>query len=178
MKPGNPPLRLIRLLDQVRERIRYKHYSLSTEKVYPYRVRFFIRWHGRNGAMRHPREMGSPEVEAIPTMPATPGVRHRHAFDGRRPPNPPPCRHRAASVRQKRSASTDQPLQARPALLSNVMSTISSLARLFSPARSASVSRASGTVSWTFMWNFCSPDIAPLAKWVFCLSMLTLCCAS
>ena len=34
MKPGNVPLKSIRLLDQVRERIRYLHYSLSTEKVY------------------------------------------------------------------------------------------------------------------------------------------------
>ena len=55
----------------MRERIRYKHYSLSTEKVYPYTVRFFIRWHGRNGAMRHPREMGAPEVEAFLSMLAT-----------------------------------------------------------------------------------------------------------
>lgn len=31
MKPGAPPaLRATRLLDQVRERIRYKHYSLRT----------------------------------------------------------------------------------------------------------------------------------------------------
>ena len=32
MKPGAPPLRSARLLDQVRERIRYLHYSLKTEK--------------------------------------------------------------------------------------------------------------------------------------------------
>ena len=36
MKPGNPPLQSIRLLDQLRERIRYLHYSLATEKVYVY----------------------------------------------------------------------------------------------------------------------------------------------
>ena len=36
-------------MDQVRERIRYLHYSLSTEKAYLYWVRFFIRWHGRDG---------------------------------------------------------------------------------------------------------------------------------
>lgn len=51
MKPGNPPLQSTRLLDQVRERIRYLHYSLSTEKLYVYWVRFFIRWHG----LKHPR---------------------------------------------------------------------------------------------------------------------------
>ncbi len=66
-----PPLQSVRLLDQVRERIRYKHYSLSTEKVYVYWVKFFVRWHGRNGAMRHPRDMGAPEVETFLTMLAT-----------------------------------------------------------------------------------------------------------
>jgi integron integrase len=71
MKPRNPPLQSTRLLDQVRERIRYLHYSLSTEKVYLYWIRFFIRWHGRNGQMKHPREMGAPEVEAFLTMLAT-----------------------------------------------------------------------------------------------------------
>ncbi len=42
MKPGNAPLKSIRLLDQVRERIRYLHYSLSTEKVYVHWVKKFI----------------------------------------------------------------------------------------------------------------------------------------
>ena len=42
MKPGTPPLLSVRLLDQVRERIRYLHYSLSTEKTYLYWIRFFI----------------------------------------------------------------------------------------------------------------------------------------
>lgn len=40
MKPGAPSLKSMRLLDQVRERIRYMQYSLSTEKVYLYWVRF------------------------------------------------------------------------------------------------------------------------------------------
>lgn len=71
MKPGTPPLQSTRLLDQLRERIRYMHYSLSTEKVYLYWVRFFIRWHGRNGQMKHPRTMGAPEIEAFLTMLAT-----------------------------------------------------------------------------------------------------------
>ena len=68
MKPRSPPLQSIRLLDQVRERIRYLHYSLSTEKVYLYWVRFFVRWHGRDGPMTHPRAMGAPQVEAFLTM--------------------------------------------------------------------------------------------------------------
>jgi hypothetical protein len=56
-----PPLRSTRLLDQLRERLRYAHYSLSTERSYVYWVRGFIRFHG----MRHPREMGAPEVETF-----------------------------------------------------------------------------------------------------------------
>ena len=64
MKPCTQPLHSTRLLDQLRERVRYLHYSLSTEKVYLYWVRFFIRGHG----LRHPRDMGAPEVEAFLTM--------------------------------------------------------------------------------------------------------------
>jgi site-specific recombinase XerD len=71
MKPGTPPLKSTRLLDQMRERIRYRHYSLSTEKVYVYWVRFFIRWHGRAGQLQHPRNIGAPGIEAFLTMLAT-----------------------------------------------------------------------------------------------------------
>lgn len=49
-----------RLLDQLRERIRYCHYSLQTEKTYVHWARAFIRFHH----LRHPREMGAKEVEA------------------------------------------------------------------------------------------------------------------
>ena len=45
-----PPLRSKRLLDQLRERIRYAHYSLRTERTYVYWARYFIRFHGT----RHP----------------------------------------------------------------------------------------------------------------------------
>lgn len=69
MKPGTPPLQSIRLLDQVRERIRYLHYSLKTEKAYLHWVRFFIRWNATQpGGMRHPRDMGKTEIEAFLSM--------------------------------------------------------------------------------------------------------------
>nr|WP_315205811.1 integron integrase [uncultured Albidiferax sp.] len=69
MKPGTPPLQSTRLLDQVRERIRYLHYSLKTGKAYLYWVRFFIRWSATQpGGMRHPRDMGAAEVEAFLSM--------------------------------------------------------------------------------------------------------------
>jgi site-specific recombinase XerD len=64
-------LQSTRVLDQLRERIRYMHYSLSTEQVYVYWVRFFIRWSCRAGVMRHPRGMGASEVEAFLTHLAT-----------------------------------------------------------------------------------------------------------
>jgi integron integrase len=68
MKPGTPALHSSRLLDQLRERIRYMHYSLSTEKVYVYWVRFFVRWSAQGGSMRHPRDMGAVDVKAFLSM--------------------------------------------------------------------------------------------------------------
>jgi hypothetical protein len=69
MKPGTPVLQSTRLLDQVRERIRYMHYSLKTEKAYLYWARFFIRWSvTQPGGMRHPRDMGVQDVEAFLSM--------------------------------------------------------------------------------------------------------------
>ena len=47
-----------KLLEQVKRCIRDKHYSLRTEEAYVYWVRWFIRFHG----LRHPAEMGAPEV--------------------------------------------------------------------------------------------------------------------
>ena len=56
-----PPLRSVKVLDQLRERIRYLHYSLPTEQAYVHWVRAFIRFHG----VRHPAALGSSEVEAF-----------------------------------------------------------------------------------------------------------------
>ena len=56
-----------RLLVQVRERVRYLHYSLSTEKAYVYWIRMFVRWSG----LRHPRDLGCREVQGFLTMLAT-----------------------------------------------------------------------------------------------------------
>lgn len=56
-----PPLQAPRLLDQVRERIRFLHYSRSTEDVYVHWTRAFVRFHG----LRHPAEMGGEEVQAF-----------------------------------------------------------------------------------------------------------------
>ena len=48
-----------KLLDQVRKRIRFRHYSRRTEKSYVNWVQRFVIFNG----MRHPLEMGAPEVE-------------------------------------------------------------------------------------------------------------------
>jgi integron integrase len=53
-----------RLLDQMRAVIRVKHYSLRTEKTYLSWVRHFIHWSG----LRHPADMGAPEIEAFLSM--------------------------------------------------------------------------------------------------------------
>jgi len=50
-----------KLLEQYRERLRVKHYSLRTEDAYLHWARRFIYFHGK----RHPQEMGGPEVEAF-----------------------------------------------------------------------------------------------------------------
>lgn len=52
-----------RLLDRLRARIRAKHYSLRTEQAYVYWCRAYIRFHD----LRHPAQMGGPEVEAYLT---------------------------------------------------------------------------------------------------------------
>lgn len=61
-----------RLLDQLREVLRYKHYSLRTEEAYLYRIKFFVRWQGRNGQARYPSELGTTEVGQFLAVPTTP----------------------------------------------------------------------------------------------------------
>jgi integron integrase len=52
-----------KLLDQVRERIRMKHYSIRTEQAYVSWIRRFILFHNK----RHPGDMGKPEIETFLT---------------------------------------------------------------------------------------------------------------
>ena len=55
---SKPP---VKLLDQVRQRIRLKGYSIRTERSYTEWIRRFILFHDK----RHPKEMGKPEIEAF-----------------------------------------------------------------------------------------------------------------
>jgi hypothetical protein len=50
-----------RLLDQVRELIRIRHYSIRTEQAYVQWIGRFILFHDK----RHPRELGADEVTGI-----------------------------------------------------------------------------------------------------------------
>lgn len=52
-----------KLLDQVRERLRLKHYSIRTEQAYVEWTKRFIFFHGK----RHPAQMGAAEVETFLT---------------------------------------------------------------------------------------------------------------
>jgi integron integrase len=56
-----------RLLDEVRARLRLKHYSLRTEQAYLYWIRRYIRDNGR----RHPRELDGVAVEGFLSRLAT-----------------------------------------------------------------------------------------------------------
>ena len=58
-----------KLLDQVRDRIRVKHYSIRTETQYVQWIKRFILFHNK----RHPQEMGAAEVEAFLTHLAVDG---------------------------------------------------------------------------------------------------------
>ncbi len=52
-----------KLLDDVRNVLRVRHYSFETEKIYVYWIRKYIYFHN----IRHPKEMGAAEVEAFLT---------------------------------------------------------------------------------------------------------------
>ena len=52
-----------KLLDILREKIRIKHYSISTEKTYVYWNKAYILFHNK----KHPKDMGKIEIEAFLT---------------------------------------------------------------------------------------------------------------
>ncbi|MGH8644135.1 MAG: site-specific integrase [Gammaproteobacteria bacterium] len=63
------PVTQLRLLEQVRDVIRRKYYSIRTEQAYIQWIRRFILFHGK----RNPREMGAVEVEQFLTHLAVDG---------------------------------------------------------------------------------------------------------
>ncbi len=59
-KTSTPVFKSTRLLDQLREQIRYLHYSLQTEDAYVYWVKKFIYFHEK----QHPRDIGQARGQA------------------------------------------------------------------------------------------------------------------
>lgn len=57
------PATPLRVLEQVRELIRIRHYSIRTEQAYVQWIRRYIVFHGK----RHPSELGAPELGAFLT---------------------------------------------------------------------------------------------------------------
>jgi hypothetical protein len=62
-RAGFPTKNAMKLEDRIREVMRFKHYSIRTEESYVGWYKQFVRFH----KMRHPAEMGAPEVEAFLT---------------------------------------------------------------------------------------------------------------
>ena len=56
---ANPP----RLLDQVRDKLRVKHYSIRTEQTYTDWIKRYIYFHDK----RHPKDLGARDIEAFLT---------------------------------------------------------------------------------------------------------------
>ncbi len=61
-KPRFTPNPQLKLMDQVRETLRYYHYARSTEKTYCHWILQFIYFYDKK---KHPREMGSREIESF-----------------------------------------------------------------------------------------------------------------
>lgn len=57
----------MKLLDQVRAKLRLLHYSLDTEESYSRWIERFIIFHKTDNHWRHPRDMGSTEIEEFLT---------------------------------------------------------------------------------------------------------------
>jgi integron integrase len=62
---SNPP----KLMDQLRDKLRVKHYSIRTEQTYSGWIKRYIYFHGK----RHPKDMGAAEIEAFLTYLAVEG---------------------------------------------------------------------------------------------------------
>ena len=62
LSTANRPDKPKKLMDQVRDVLRLKHYSLRTERSYCDWIERFIRFH----QLRHPKEMGEAEVSSSP----------------------------------------------------------------------------------------------------------------
>jgi len=69
-KPASSVPQSPRLLDQLREVLRYKHYSLHTDKSHLHQANFFLQWHGRNALVHDPRGSATAEVRQCSRQPS------------------------------------------------------------------------------------------------------------
>ena len=114
-----------RLLDQVRDRIRRKHYSIRTEQAYVDWIRRFVLHHNK----RHPRDMGAVEVEGFLT--------HLAVAKGCRPRRRTRPRVRTYSSKRRFSGS----LPWVESILAHLSGTVGLMIR---PSARVSTTRASG----------------------------------
>ena len=61
-KPKFKPNQKLRLMDQVRQVLRYHHYSYRTEQTYCDWIIRFVKFHSNQ---KHPKDMGKTEIEAF-----------------------------------------------------------------------------------------------------------------
>ena len=61
-KPKFKPNPELRLMDQVRQVLRYHHYSYRTEQTYCDWIIRFVKFHSNQ---KHPKDMGKTEIEAF-----------------------------------------------------------------------------------------------------------------
>jgi len=61
-RPKFKPDPRLKLMDQVRQALRYHHYAYRTEQTY---CDWIVRYIKHFGAKRHPKEMGKAEIEAF-----------------------------------------------------------------------------------------------------------------
>ena len=59
-QPQFVPDKELKLMDQVRQVLRYHHYSYRTEQAYCNWILHFVKYHG---SKTHPNDMGKPELE-------------------------------------------------------------------------------------------------------------------
>jgi len=65
--PPQQPTKPRKLLDQISDAIRLRHYSFKTEKAYVFWAKHYIFFHKK----RHPMDMGAPEIESFLNFLAT-----------------------------------------------------------------------------------------------------------
>lgn len=105
-----------KLLDQVRGKIRLKHYSIRTEQAYVDWIKRFILFFDK----RHPKELGGAEVEAFLTHLAVEGNTENSGQTTVFPQSPPNDRGRSCHAASPRPATSSAASAAMPSAAGEV----------------------------------------------------------